>query len=125
MRNHNCRNDGKDGQSDRVIAIEWSLWWHPISRHRGRLSCLSCLCLTHRRIAINIARCRSCWGRPKAIEFSIALLRFAQEASWREDNRRLSNGEQVHRVAGLAMASRASVDFTGYWQRHVGPQVMV
>jgi transposase-like protein len=47
------------------------------------------------------------------------LLRFAQEASWREDNRRLSNGEQVHRVAGLAMASKASVDFTGYWQRHV------
>jgi len=53
------------------------------------------------------------------------LLRFAQEASWREDNRRLSNGEQVNRVAGLAMASKASVDFTGYWQRHVRPQVMV
>jgi transposase-like protein len=47
------------------------------------------------------------------------LLRFAQEASWREDNRRLSNGEQVKRVAGLAMASNASVDFTGYWQRHI------
>jgi hypothetical protein len=45
------------------------------------------------------------------------LLRFAQEASWREDNRRLSNGEQVNRVAGLAMASKVSVDFTGYWQR--------
>jgi ISXO2-like transposase domain len=45
------------------------------------------------------------------------LLRFAQEASWREDNRRLSNGEQVHRVAGLAMLSKASLDFTGYWQR--------
>jgi transposase-like protein len=47
------------------------------------------------------------------------LLRFAQEASWREDNRRLSNGEQVNRVAGLAMASKQSVDFTGYWQRHI------
>jgi transposase-like protein len=47
------------------------------------------------------------------------LLRFAQEASWREDNRRLSNGEQVNRVAGLAMASRPSVDFCGYWQRHI------
>jgi hypothetical protein len=47
------------------------------------------------------------------------LLRFAQEASWREDNRRLSNGEQVHRVAGLAMAAKQSVDFTGYWQRHI------
>jgi Zn ribbon nucleic-acid-binding protein len=47
------------------------------------------------------------------------LLRYAQEASWREDNRRASNGEQVGRVAGLAMASKPSVDFSGYWQRHV------
>ena len=35
------------------------------------------------------------------------LLRFAQEASWREDNRRVSNGDQVHRVAGLAMGWQA------------------
>jgi hypothetical protein len=27
------------------------------------------------------------------------LLRYAQEASWREDNRRLSNGEQVAKLA--------------------------
>ena len=47
------------------------------------------------------------------------LLRYAQEASWREDNRRVSNGEQVGRVAGLAMKQKPSVDFTGYWQRHV------
>jgi transposase-like protein len=47
------------------------------------------------------------------------LLRYAQEASWREDNRRSSNGEQVNRVAGLALASTPSVDFSGYWQRHV------
>ena len=46
------------------------------------------------------------------------LLRYAQEASWREDNRRSSNGEQVNCVAGLALASKPSVDFTGYWQRH-------
>jgi len=46
------------------------------------------------------------------------LIRFAQEAAWREDNRRVSNGEQVNRVAGLAMASKPSVDFAGYWQRH-------
>ena len=45
------------------------------------------------------------------------LLRYAQEASWREDNRRSSNGEQVSRVAGLALASKPSVDFSGYWQR--------
>jgi hypothetical protein len=47
------------------------------------------------------------------------LLRFAQEAAWREDNRRLSNGEQVNRVAGLALTHKPSVDFSGYWQRHV------
>jgi hypothetical protein len=50
------------------------------------------------------------------------LLRFAQEASWREDNRRLSNGEQVNRVAGLAMISKRSVDFCGYWQRHLSAE---
>jgi hypothetical protein len=47
------------------------------------------------------------------------LLRYAQEASWREDCRRMSNGEQVNRVARLAMASKQSVDFCGYWQRHI------
>jgi transposase-like protein len=45
------------------------------------------------------------------------LLRYAQEASWREDNRRVANGEQVSRVATLALRSKPSVDFTGYWQR--------
>ena len=36
------------------------------------------------------------------------LLRYAQEASWREDNRRSSNGDQVNRVAGWRWrASRA------------------
>ena len=47
------------------------------------------------------------------------LLRYAQEASWREDNRRTSNGDQTYRIAGLAMKRKQSVDFTGYWQRHV------
>ena len=46
------------------------------------------------------------------------LLRYAQEASWREDNRRIANGDQVDRVAALAMKQKPSVDFSGYWQRH-------
>jgi transposase-like protein len=50
------------------------------------------------------------------------LLRYAQEASWREDNRRVSNGEQVSRVAGLAMKQKPSVDFSGYWQRHLSEE---
>jgi hypothetical protein len=41
------------------------------------------------------------------------LLRYAQEPSWREDNRRQSNGEQVNRIAALAMKRGKSVDFTG------------
>jgi transposase-like protein len=47
------------------------------------------------------------------------LLRYAQEASWREDNRKVANGEQVRRLAGLAIPKKESPDFTGYWQRHL------
>jgi hypothetical protein len=47
------------------------------------------------------------------------LLRYAQESAWREDNRRVSNGQQVRRVAGLALGRGKSVDFSGYWQRHI------
>lgn len=45
------------------------------------------------------------------------LIRYAQEASWREDHRRVDNGRQVQGVMGLAMACRPSVDWCGYWQR--------
>jgi len=34
-------------------------------------------------------------------------------------NRRVSNGDQVTRIASLAMKRGKSVDFTGYWQRHI------
>jgi transposase-like protein len=47
------------------------------------------------------------------------LTRYAQESAWREDNRRVSNGDQTRRAVGLAMKSGPSVDFTGYWQRHL------
>jgi len=45
------------------------------------------------------------------------LVRFAQEAAFREDHRRDPNGSQVDRIAALAMANKPSVDFCGYWQR--------
>ena len=45
------------------------------------------------------------------------LIRFAQEAAWREDHRREANGSQVDRLVGLAMHNKPSVDFCGYWQR--------
>jgi hypothetical protein len=46
------------------------------------------------------------------------LIRFAQEAAWRENNRRVANGKQIDRVVTLAMRHRPSIDFAGYWQRH-------
>lgn len=49
----------------------------------------------------------------------VYLLRYAQDSSWRADNRRVSNGDQVDRIAKLALKRGKSVDFTGYWQRHV------
>lgn len=49
----------------------------------------------------------------------VYLLRYAQEATWREDNRRVDNGSQVHRLTGLALKRGKSPDFTGYWQRHI------
>lgn len=46
------------------------------------------------------------------------LANYAREASWREDNRRVSNGDQTQHAVKLAMTSGPSVDFCGYWQRH-------
>jgi transposase-like protein len=45
------------------------------------------------------------------------LVRYAQEAAWREDHRRMDNGRQVRAVSTLAMAPPTSVDWCGYWQR--------
>lgn len=47
------------------------------------------------------------------------LARYAAEMAWREDHRRKCTGEQFRCVATLAMASRKSESFTGYWQRAV------
>ena len=46
------------------------------------------------------------------------LIRFAQEAAWREDHRRDPNGFQVDRIIALSMKHKPSIDFAGYWQRH-------
>ena len=47
------------------------------------------------------------------------LLRYAQEAAWREDARRVDNGAQVRRVTQLALGRGPSIDFAGYYQRHI------
>lgn len=46
------------------------------------------------------------------------LANYARESSWREDNRRVSNGDQTQRAVKLALSSAPSVDFCGYYQRH-------
>ena len=46
------------------------------------------------------------------------LANYARESTWREDNRRVSNGDRTQRTVGLAMSTGPSVDFCGYWQRH-------
>ena len=48
------------------------------------------------------------------------LIRFAQEAAWREDHRRDRNGDQVDRIVALSMKHKPSINFAGYWQRHLG-----
>jgi hypothetical protein len=45
------------------------------------------------------------------------LIRYAREASWKEDHRRDSNGLQVRTVIVLVTRNGPSVDFCGYWQR--------
>ena len=47
------------------------------------------------------------------------LLRYAQESAFREDARRVDNGAQVRRVTELALKRGPSVDFSGYYQRHI------
>jgi hypothetical protein len=48
------------------------------------------------------------------------LLRYAQESSWREDNRRVSNVHQVNCVTALALKRGKTVDFTGMHEMRNG-----
>ncbi len=45
------------------------------------------------------------------------LAAYATEMSWREDNRRVSNGTQTVMVTEAALACRPSCQWVGYWQR--------
>ncbi len=48
------------------------------------------------------------------------LAAYASEMAWREDNRRISNGEQFLQVSAAALAQPVSRQWKGYWQRKVG-----
>ena len=45
------------------------------------------------------------------------LASYANEASWREDNRRVDNGAQAAMVTSAGLASKVSRNWKGYWQR--------
>jgi len=45
---------------------------------------------------------------------------YAGEMAWREDNRRVSNGEQYLKLVGAALASGVSRQWKGYGRRRVG-----
>ena len=47
------------------------------------------------------------------------LAAYAAEMDWREDNRRLSNGEQYGLVVRATLAHPVSKAWKGYWQRKV------
>lgn len=46
------------------------------------------------------------------------LVSYAQEMAWREDNRRISNGELYGMVVAATMAHPVSRQWKGYWQRN-------
>lgn len=46
------------------------------------------------------------------------LHQYAAEMAWREDHRRVSNGEQWKAIAGLALRHPVSGAWSGYWQRN-------
>ena len=47
------------------------------------------------------------------------LHQYAGEIAWREDHRRVSNGEQYLRITTAALAHPVSRQWNGYWQRAV------
>ena len=47
---------------------------------------------------------------------------YADEMSWREDNRRISNGEQFIKAANAALKHPVSKKWKGYWQRRASKE---
>jgi hypothetical protein len=50
------------------------------------------------------------------------LAAYADEMGWREDNRRVSNGEQYLMAVNAALKHPKSQKWCGYWQRHLKEQ---
>ncbi|MGO8739566.1 IS1595 family transposase [Rhodoblastus sp.] len=48
------------------------------------------------------------------------LSAYSREMAWREDHRRVSNGEQFLMIAAASLAHPISRQWKGYWQRNLG-----
>jgi hypothetical protein len=53
------------------------------------------------------------------LELFLTRARLRHERDRRQLREDISSGDQVNRIAALALKHGKSVDFTGYWQRHV------
>ncbi len=96
------RSDGPRSQSSRECNYRKELDMETLVWTRGRAFPLSRL-----ESRLRWLRLAQCGGVVSAAE---------------QRRRRLArrvSGDQVARIAGLAMKRKQSVDFTGYWQRHL------
>jgi len=59
---------------------------------------------------------RAEWGQHHHISGRY-LIAYAGEMAWHEDHRRVTNGEQFHRVIAARMPHLVSRMWKGYWQR--------
>jgi len=50
------------------------------------------------------------------------LVSYAREMAWRENYRRVSNGDQYAMIAGASLRHPPSAAWKGYWQRHQLPK---
>lgn len=51
------------------------------------------------------------------------LAAYAAEMDWREDNRRVANGDQYRAIVAAAAAHPVSRKWKGYWQRSADPRI--
>lgn len=77
---------------------------------------------------VDTNQAESYFSRLRRAEFGIHhrigdhLDQYASEMAWREDRRRVSNGEQSHEVVTLALHHPVSRQWAGYWQRAITKQ---
>ena len=81
--------------------------------------------VTYQQDGIDTNQAESYFSRLRRAEFGVHhriagryLDQYANEMAWREDHRRMSNGNQFQTVAALAARHPVSREWAGYWQRN-------